>query len=454
MITPVPLQILVVDDHTENRQVARWMLSQAFQQTGILEAESVEQAVQLWDSERVDCVVLDSAISGFEAALSQLSSRNETTGIPLVLLVGMQDELQRRLAMERGVENWLVKETLSAQHVELIVRKAMEISSLRLMLQEQGRELDRLRSERTLAAAVPPPLPPAVAAPPQPTSTQDESGETPPATSVVADQEKARRSGTALVRPKLITHGFAAATTDEEELAQRIQADLLPPGSPFVEGFDIAGLSIQAETTGGDYYDYLPMSDGMLTITVGECSGRGLAPAMLMASLRAYLRVLALSAMGPSEIVSRANTLVTEDIGDEEFLVTLMVIQVDQLTRTVRYSSAGHQGHLIKRDGTAEVLPSTGMPMGLQHETVIPEGSAQKMRPGDLLLLTTDGVQKMASPSGQQFGTQRMLDVVRDNRELPSRIIVNYLKKACTEFADPQPQGDDVTIVIVRASTD
>lgn len=450
MITPVPMQILVVDNHSENRQVARWMLNQAFQQTGVLEAESVEQAVELWDSERIDCVVLDSAISEFEAALGQLNNRHEATGIPLILLLSMRDEMQRRIAQERGIEYWLVKETLSAQQVEMIVHKAMEISSLRLMLQEQGRELERLRTAP--APVAPPPTPGIVPDTPAMDAAEEayvaEPEPTPPTDAARSE------SGTELVRPKLVTNGFEAVTADEEELAHRIQSDLLPPGSPFVEGFDIAGLSIQAETTGGDYYDYLPMSDGLLTVTIGECSGRGLAPAMLMASLRAYLRVLSSADMEPADVVSRANTLITEDIGDEEFLVTLMLIQIDQLTRTVKYSSAGHQAHLITRDGTTAVLPSTGMPMGLQPETVIPDGTPQKMRPGDLLLLTTDGVQKMANESGEQFGTERMLEVVRENREMPSRIIVNYLRKACTEFADPQPQGDDVTIVIIRASTD
>ncbi len=213
-------------------------------------------------------------------------------------------------------------------------------------------------------------------------------------------------------------------------------------------------MSVPADTTGGDYYDYLPTADGLLTITIGECSGHGLAPAMFMASLRAYLRVLVTSAIDASDVVSRANTLMTEDIGEKEFLVTLMLVQVDQLTRSVQYSSAGHQGHLIKRDGSSEVLPSTGMPMGLRTETVIPDGTTWKLHPGDLLLLTTDGVQKMTSASGEKFGTERMLNVVLENRELPARIIANYLRNACVEFADPQPQRDDMTIVIVKASAD
>jgi serine phosphatase RsbU (regulator of sigma subunit)/DNA-binding NarL/FixJ family response regulator len=465
MITPTPLHILVIDDHSENRQVARWMLTQAFCETEILEAESIEQAVEVWDTRRLDCVLLDSAISSFESAVVQLSQKHQTTGIPLVLLVSVQDELQRRMGIEQGVENWLVKETLSAQNIEMIVRKAMEISSLRLMLEEQGRELDRLRNELSVAALTPPPLPstglitdacksPAASEAKQVDTATGSDSRKPPATSAPIEVSAEQRSGTQLVRPMLVTNGFGTPTAKEDELARQIQADLFPPGSPFVDGYDIAGLSIPAEKTGGDYYDYLPTADGLLTITIGECSGHGLAPAMFMASLRAYLRVLVTSAIDASDVVSRANTLITEDIGEEEFLVTLMLVQVDQLTRSVQYSSAGHQGHLIKCDGSTEVLPSTGMPMGLRTETVIPDGTTRKLHPGDLLLLTTDGVQKMTSVSGEKFGTDRMLNVVLENRELPARIIANYLRNACVEFADPQPQRDDMTIVIVKASVD
>lgn len=229
-----------------------------------------------------------------------------------------------------------------------------------------------------------------------------------------------------------------------------MQKDLMPPGSPLVDGFDIAGLSIPAETTGGDYYDYLPMADDLLCVSIGECSGRGLAPAMVMASLRAYLRVLASSTTDISDVLSRANTLITEDIGDEEFIVTLMLFQIDAQTRSLRYASAGHQAFFLDRDGNVDVLHSTGMPLGLRDETVILEGPSRKIRTGEILLLASDGVQKMTSDSGEQFGTDRMLKLVNENRTLPARIIANYLRKSCTEFASPEFRSDDVTIVIVK----
>lgn len=154
--------------------------------------------------------------------------------------------------------------------------------------------------------------------------------------------------------------------------------------------------------------------------------------------------------MNLSDIVSQANTLITEDIADEEFLVTLMLVQIDQLTKSMRYCSAGHQGFLLTRDGEVQVLRSTGMAMGLQAETVIPEAEDIRLRIGDAVLLATDGLQKMVSRHGEKFGTQRMVELIQKNRELPARIIIDYLKKACYDFADPKTQADDVTLVLVK----
>jgi sigma-B regulation protein RsbU (phosphoserine phosphatase) len=116
----------------------------------------------------------------------------------------------------------------------------------------------------------------------------------------------------------------------------------------------------------------------------------------------------------------------------------------------LRYASAGHQAFFLDREGNVDVLHSTGMPLGLRDETVILEGPSRKIKTGEILLLASDGVQKMTSESGEQFGTERMLNLVKENRSLPSRIIANYLRKACAEFASPQFQHDDVTIVIVK----
>jgi serine phosphatase RsbU (regulator of sigma subunit) len=470
MISPTDLRILVVGESTENRQVARWMLNRAFSELTVFEATN-EQAVQaVFEDERVDCILVDEEISGPDELLKSLSLKNRAH-VPVVLVTADPSELKMQAAA-LGVEHWLAKDNLSAQTMELIVRKAIDVSSLRLMLEEQGRELERLRADTEERATLDARLEQAAlqeqaSQPAMPTNELDPGDDTvvdgpmidlaqvmkttsepDPAS---ADKPLKQKHGILEIeRPRLIKD-LPGATNDDYEEAAHLQKDLLPAGSPSIDGFDIAGLSIPASRTGGDYYDYLPIADDLLTITIGECSGQGMAPAMMMASLRAYLRVISQTTMDVEDTISQANRLITEDIQDEEFVVTMMVAQIDQLTRSVRYASAGHQAHLLDRHGEVHVLHSTGMPMGLQEDTIIPEGTSKKLKAGDVLLLSTDGAQKLVSPSGEQLGMERLLDVIRKNKNLPARMIVNFLQKECRAFADSEAQADDITFVIVKS---
>ena len=443
-----PLRILIVDDHVENRQVARWMLSRAFHEPVLFEASSHSQAIEICEAQSLNAqplnaILLDASASDFEAACSILVQKAKASCIAFVLIVGAHEPTPRTFSEKLGVEHWLVKELLSAYTLEMVVRNAIEIASLRQQIEQQSSEVQRLlKSEADVRAEAQTQAQAAAASLAEANSKR---------LSAVAIAESLPTPGVRLDRPKLAVKGLGEYSAADQALANQFQADLLPPGSPFIEGFEIAGMTLAAEATGGDYYDYLPNGDGLLAITIGECSGRGLTPTMLATSLRAYLRVLSTSISDPSDIVSQANRFITEDVGDEEFLITLMLVQIDQLTKRIRYASAGHQGYHMDRDGKAQVLASTGMPMGLQAETVIPEGQSLRLKIGEILVLVTDGIQKMTSPSGERFGVERMLNVIRENRHLPPRLIVSFLKKVCLEFAGPSGQDDDITVVLVRA---
>lgn len=480
MIMPSPLHVLLVNDQDETRSALRWMLQRAFHDAVVLEAPSQAEAVRMSESEHTDCILLDATVSQFETVCSVLTQHAETSHVPLIVIAGEEDHSQRDFAQQLGLERWLDKEELSSSRLRLCVRDALRESGLQRLVAEQGREVARLKAElernppeaaelvveeffgKAIAdddddLLIPPSFVSDVlegdtlAENPDDVPLRLPEGEPPmQLTSAPTVVEVAPAAASQVERPKLVTQ-VGVPSADEQETARQLQAELQPGGSPFIEGFEIAGTSLPAEATGGDYYDYLPTTDGLLNIAIGECSGRGIAPTMLVTSLRAYMRVLSAAMSDPSEIVSQANTLITEDIGSEEFLVTLMLVQIDQVTKRIAYASAGHQGYLIQRDGESQILHSTGMPMGLAAETVIPEGPSMRLKVGEMLLLVTDGAQKMTNASGERFGIERMLKVVRDNREMPVRLIVSLLRKACLEFAGTQGQGDDITIVLVRA---
>jgi serine phosphatase RsbU (regulator of sigma subunit) len=424
--------MLLISDSRQTRSALAWMMSVAFHEPILVEAETAADASETLSSQRVDCVILDAGCAAVSDVLRRLKARTVNEHVPLLLLASGHDARQRDLGESHGITHWLFRESLAPNLLEQSVRSAIEVASLQLMLDEQGRELERLHELEQAAAAK---------------SSED---------SASPDQTAAATQNLPITDfdapPGALDQPLSEQSVEDEELASRVQKDLQPPGSPLIDGYEVAGLSVSAAATGGDYYDYLPMADELLTISIGECSGSGLAPVILMSSLRAYLRVLSRRSLDVSEVISEANTLITDDIGDEEFLVTLMLVQIDSMTKSLCYCSAGLQAHIVSKSGEATVLPSTGMPLGLRGMRVIPPGDRQKLRAGDILLLATDGAQKTASPTGEPFGLDRMLDIVRQNRDLPPRMIVNFLKKACLEFAGDAGPSDDITIVLVKAS--
>lgn len=470
MNSAAPLRVLLVETSADNRLGLRWLLMQTLPDFEFQEAAEIESAMQFCAMAPPDLIVLSASVPRIEILLTAVTEQTRELRVPVILLTDAAFRSERLSAEEAGITEIIQRDELSAGLLRRVVLNALESSSMRLALNEQGRELDRLRGElalqnhnvqqleqarqqlaqenadliRSLEAlqATPPPLPLSAVSPVPATPHSSPAAVSPPPLPAAARNR--------MLRPALISTGAALPDVEDDELAARVQRDLLPKGSPLIEGIDIAGLSLPASATGGDYYDYLPMADDILTISIGECSGRGIAPAMLMASVRAYLRVLSGVTSDVSDILSRTNQLTTEDVADEEFLITLMLVQYDQLAKSIRYASAGLQAHLIDREGEAHVLPSTGMPIGLRTETIIPEGDIRRIRAGDILLLTTDGMAKMTSPAGEAFGSKRILELVRQHRGLPSRMIVSYLHKAAMEFTHQSSRSDDITMVVIK----
>lgn len=453
MNRPSAINVLIVSCHADTRVAVSWMLRQSFPDALVSKAESIQEAMQTISAaadESPACVIVDAQLPEFPDNVTAMSESWWQVHVPTIVLEEASTLRSSDDSMGPGLTARIDRSTIHVRSLELAISKAIELATLSRQLEALEQELTSARDELAAGIDAGNQVQPGVSNKSTDSRVDRISAEPSDLKKDIRGDATAREYSSVSESPRLLKSGLEVSSEEERELAGRVQKDLMPPGSPLVEGFDIAGLSIPAETTGGDYYDYLPMADDLLCVSIGECSGRGLAPALLMASLRAYLRLLVTSMTDVSDVLSRANTLITEDIGDEEFIVTLMLIQIDCRTRSLNYASAGQQAFFFDRDGNVDVLHSTGMPLGLRDETVILEGASRKIRAGEILLLASDGVQKMMSDSGELFGTERMLELVKANRNLPSMIIANYLRKACTDFASPQFRGDDVTIVIVK----
>lgn len=244
------------------------------------------------------------------------------------------------------------------------------------------------------------------------------------------------------------------ALQDSEEqfrVAREIQQHLFPASAPEVAGFDIAGVSQPAEAMGGDYFDYLPMRRGCLGLVVGDVTGHGVGPALLMSEARAYLRLLTKDLDDVGEIMTRANAPLAQDVGTERF-VTLLLVQLDPGARTLTYVNAGHpSGYVFAASGEIRAtLKRTSLPLGIRADTVYSAAPPITLGPGEILVLVTDGFEEAVAPDGRVFGIERVFNVVREHRERPAQEIVHALCHGVHAFLQNTPQADDVTVVVAK----
>jgi len=238
-------------------------------------------------------------------------------------------------------------------------------------------------------------------------------------------------------------------TSEEFRAAQEIQQRLFPKEAPEIEGFDIAGAAYPAKATAGDYFDYIPMLDQCWGIVVGDVSGHGMGPGLLMSETRACLRTLSQAHSDVGDILTRANHVLAVDTGDVLF-ITLAMARIDPRTRTLIYASSGQQGYLLHEGNATSVLESTSPPLGIDATMIVPSAPPLSLQSGEIVTFFTDGVFEAESPGLVRFGAQRALEVIRSERDRPAAEIVEALYQEIIGFSRYRPQRDDITAVIIK----
>ncbi|HEY4595612.1 MAG TPA: SpoIIE family protein phosphatase [Thermoanaerobaculia bacterium] len=235
----------------------------------------------------------------------------------------------------------------------------------------------------------------------------------------------------------------------EMHLAAQIQRQILPKGSPVVPGYELLGWYRPARQVGGDYYDLFRREDGQVGLVVGDVSGKGMPAALMVSTLHSGLRLLRDQAdFGPG-MLERLNRHVVESSAANKF-ITLLITELDPATGALQYMNAGHNpGILLRRDGAAEELSPGGVPLGLLPGARFRSG-AVALLPGDLVCLYTDGITEAASPEDEEFGMERLIDLLRAWRDRPLEAVVEAILQAVGELSQGLPQGDDQTLVLLR----
>jgi len=238
-------------------------------------------------------------------------------------------------------------------------------------------------------------------------------------------------------------------------LAQELQQRLLKANASL-PGFDIAGATYSAVETSGDYFDFLSLSDGSLGLVVGDVSGHGIGPALIMAETRAYLRAFAKRESDPAILLTWLNQELAADLEGEHF-VTLILARLDPQQNLLDYASAGHvPAYLLNGSGeVAHIMRSTGIPLGIIPNYKFNTGETLKLAPKDMMLLLTDGIKEARSPDGTEFGFDRTLDIIKNHQQqATAQQIVEHLYQAVRSFSKNQPQEDDITSIICKVNPD
>ena len=230
--------------------------------------------------------------------------------------------------------------------------------------------------------------------------------------------------------------------TREAQEARLMQQALLPKSSPYIPGFVISGLSVSAGSVGGDWYDFIPFSDGRWGLVLADVSGKGTAAALLMSATRGMLRSLAEACCSPAEVLTKLNGLLVEDFPSGKF-VTLVYGVLDPATRTVTFANAGHLHPLFIDDDGARFLDTErGIPLGIgcgdYSETCI------KLSRGSRLVFYSDGITEAVNADEQEYGLERLAEHSRSAGASAVSIVDDV-----RAFANGSGVRDDATVVFV-----
>ncbi len=245
----------------------------------------------------------------------------------------------------------------------------------------------------------------------------------------------------------------------EREFARAVQARLLPQAPPCLNTLDCAAICVQAREVGGDYYDFLDLGREHMGLVIGDISGKGTAAALLMANLQAHLRSQCPTywsrpytpfALGqPERLLRSVNQLFYQNTAEGSY-ATLFFAEYDDSAKLLRYANCGHlPGLVLTHDGKLDRLEPTCTVLGLFREWDCSVGE-RRLSPGDTVALFTDGVTEARNDADEEFGEERLIDALQQNRHLPSQASLAAVLDALRGFNQSREQHDDVTLLLAR----
>ncbi len=235
----------------------------------------------------------------------------------------------------------------------------------------------------------------------------------------------------------------------ELQMAREVQRSLIPPQTPNLRGWEFAACWKPAHEVSGDFYDFIPLSDGRLAVVVGDVSDKGMPAALFMALSRSVIRSVVGQEDGLSREIDKANRLIWRDSAEGAF-ITLFYAQLNAENGEVQYVNAGHNPPMVYRAGEQRIvtLSRTGMAAGVEENTRYKQGVV-RLEKGDYILMYTDGVTD-AQVGAENFGETRLKKAALEYYAQPAVGLIANLEEAVCDFSGSAEPVDDVTMLVAK----
>ena len=236
--------------------------------------------------------------------------------------------------------------------------------------------------------------------------------------------------------------------------AAEIQKILLPDKDPTLRGFVVSGKNIPARVLSGDYYDFLKLDDNLFGAVIADVSGKGTAAALITAMCRSVLRSNAAPSRAPADVLSAVNRIIFPDVREDMF-ISMIYLVLDQTTGQITLARAGHPPALLwrKNSGAVESIKTGGLAVGIDKGGVferVTKDCSFTLEPGDCLLLYTDGVNEATDAKGDEFGEDRIKEVLARLAPQGAPAVVSGLVSEVEKFLSGRRSNDDITLIALQ----
>jgi sigma-B regulation protein RsbU (phosphoserine phosphatase) len=244
----------------------------------------------------------------------------------------------------------------------------------------------------------------------------------------------------------------------ELSIAREVQRQLLPAEAPTIMGYDSAAFYQGAKAVSGDYFDFIPLGNGLWGFIIADVSGKGIPGSMVMAVTRTIVRLVANKYQTrAADTLKETNRLISKQIKRGMFVTAFYAI-LDENTGTLTYASAGHNPMVIfrARTGTHELATGKGIALGFNEGPIFDKTIQEQttvLGPGDAMVIYTDGFPEAMNADNEEFGEERFYQTIAENGRLDARGMIAKLVEAIAGHRGDAEQSDDLTIIAVRNVT-